>query len=40
MFRWQSEQTCEVSDSNQTGEEDEFDTPAFDKTDFGEGWKV
>jgi replicative DNA helicase len=29
-----------LSDSNQTGEEDEFDTPAFDKTDFGEGWKV
>ena len=27
-------------DSNQTKEVDEFDTPTFDKTDFGEGWKV
>ena len=29
-----------LSDSNQTEEKDDFDTPTFDKTDFGEGWKV
>ena len=29
-----------ITDSNQTEEEDEFDTAAFDNTDFGEGWKV
>ena len=29
-----------LTDSNQTEEVDEFDTPTFDKTDFGEGWKV
>jgi hypothetical protein len=29
-----------LTDSNQTEEKDEFDTPTFDKTDFGEGWKV
>ena len=29
-----------LTDSNQTKEVDEFDTPTFDKTDFGEGWKV
>ena len=29
-----------LADSNQTEEEDLFDTPTFDKTEFGEGWKV
>ena len=29
-----------LTDSNQTEEVDEFDTPTFDQTDFGEGWKV
>ena len=29
-----------LADSNQTEEVDEFDTPMFDQTDFGEGWKV
>ena len=29
-----------LADSNQTKEVDEFDTPAFDNTDFGEGWKI
>jgi replicative DNA helicase len=29
-----------LSDSNQTEEADEFDTPTFDKTDFGEGWQI
>ena len=29
-----------LSDSNQTEEEDLFDTPTFDKTEFGEGWKI
>jgi len=29
-----------LADSNQTKEVDEFDTPAFDSTDFGEGWKI
>ena len=29
-----------LADSNQTGEKDDFDTPTFDKTEFGEGWKV
>jgi len=28
-----------LADSNQT-EEEEIDTPTFDQTDFGEGWKV
>ena len=29
-----------LADSNQTEEVDDFDTPTFDKTEFGEGWKV
>ena len=29
-----------LSDSNQTKEVDKFDTPTFDKTEFGEGWQV
>jgi hypothetical protein len=29
-----------LADSNQTKEVDEFDTPTFDSTDFGEGWKI
>ena len=29
-----------LADSNQTEEKDGFDTPTFDKTEFGEGWKV
>ena len=29
-----------LSDSNQTEEVDDFDTPTFDKTEFGEGWQV
>ena len=29
-----------IVDSNQTIEEDTFAEPVFDKTDFGEGWKV
>ena len=30
----------DIVDSNQTTEEDTFAEPVFDKTDFGEGWKV
>jgi hypothetical protein len=29
-----------LADSNQTEEVDEFETPTFDKTEFGEGWQV
>ena len=29
-----------LSDSNQTEEVDDFETPTFDKTEFGEGWQV
>ena len=29
-----------LSDSNQTEETDDFDTPTFDKTEFGTGWQV
>jgi hypothetical protein len=29
-----------LADSNQTEEVDDFDTPTFDKTEFGTGWQV
>ena len=29
-----------IVDSNQTEETDDFVEPLFDKTEFGEGWKV
>jgi len=40
LFDVEADQQKGLTDSNQTEEEDEFDTPAFDNTDFGEGWKV
>ena len=29
-----------LADSNQTEETDDFESPTFDKTEFGEGWQV
>jgi hypothetical protein len=40
LFDVEADQQKGLADSNQTEEEDLFDTPTFDKTDFGEGWKV
>jgi len=40
LFDVEEDQQKGLADANQTVEKDEFDTPTFDKTDFGEGWKV
>jgi len=40
LFYVEADQQNGLADSNQTEEVDEFDTPTFDQTDFGEGWKV
>jgi len=40
LYDVEADQQKGLVDSNQTEEEDLFDTPTFDKTDFGEGWKV
>jgi hypothetical protein len=40
LFDVEAGQQNGLADSNQTEEVDEFDTPTFDQTDFGEGWKV
>jgi len=29
-----------LADSNQTEETDDFESPTFDQTEFGEGWQV
>jgi hypothetical protein len=40
LFDVEEDQQKGLADANQTVEKDEFDTPTFDKTDFGEGWQV